>query len=130
MEQIGYAAVNYFNDYIQNVMKEYVGCRVDRPRSNKIEVKMIDLLTNASDDIKSWWSIFLISGQRSSIIESYNIQFVGDGKNRKVAFELATEKATIRNYKDSGSGSQFNSILYLYNSFFWTNKRFSCETIR
>ena len=88
MEQIGYAAVNYFNDSIQNVKKEYVGRRVDRPPNNKVEVKMIDLLTNASDDIKSWWSIFLISPERSTIIESCNIQFVGKGIKRKVIFKL------------------------------------------
>ena len=48
MCEIGYEPVHYFNDPIQDLKKEYVGKIVDRLPTNKIEVKKIELLANAS----------------------------------------------------------------------------------
>ena len=86
-------AIEFLENAIQREKQLFIGI-TDRPPSNTVELKWIDLMQGCDPEILSWFGIFFFKLNRREALENIgDIVFHGHGVRRKVIIKLSSPMA-------------------------------------
>ena len=111
-------AIEFLESAIQREKQQFIGI-TDRPASNTVEVKWIDLMRDCDQEILRWFSVFFFNSNRRDQLEiTSDIVFHGHGIRRKMVIKLSSPMA-----RDITSGSHVHmENLVGINFGFWPPK--------